>query len=329
VGVIVPFDKDLFEYIRRIIELNWQDSGAHVEFIQIMHRALSEGERDLSDIESMKWALLPGLCCQAAGGNLHWADEIAAAWFLFSAAADIMDNVQDQDAPAPWWGATGPPAALSVATGFFFSASKILNQIYSIKEIQATASEVVEDFHKSFLHMSSGQYLDLIFSEPTLEQYWQIAEAKSGIFLSLACRSGARLATSDSGVVENYSQFGDHIGLLIQVLDDLNEFQISENAILLSGHPVVRRSLPVVYALDVYPPDKRQQLEKCLQRASIDVGAVNEAFELIENSGAVYYLMAEIEHHKSQALSILEEVALEPGSREILKEFVLSMAPLG
>ncbi len=285
-----------------------------------MRRALQPGEgKSVSDgKESSRWALLPGLCCQAAGGDPHWADDVAAAWFLYYVAADLMDSVEDQDEPDGWWADLGPGFALNVASGLFFSASQALNRLYSHKETRAAAATVIENFNNSFLKMCSGQHSDLVQSEPTLEQYWKAASGKSGVFFALACRAGACLVEKDETCLDSYAEFGHQLGLLIQLLDDLEDFHSPNGTDALPDLSALTRSLPLAYALEVYPKEIRVRLREELLASVQNPGAAQEAWDLIEGSGAGLYMLAEMERHRSQALAALQRVnPLDPAGEEL------------
>ncbi len=156
------------------------------------------------DSKVSRWASLPGLCCQAAGGEAEWADDVTLAWLLFYAAADLMDSVQDQDEPDEWWQEKGPGAALAAASGLYFSGSFALDQLNRKEETAQAAPGVITDFYHTFLTMTSGQYQDLTAEAATLEDYWRQAASKSGAFFQLACLAGARLASSDPAILGAY-----------------------------------------------------------------------------------------------------------------------------
>ena len=267
-------------------------------------------------------ALLAGMCCQAAGGKAEWADRVAAAWILFYTAADIMDSVQDQDEPDSWWADIGPAAALSAATGLFFSASSVLYQISEDEFTRKQAPVVIHDFINCLMNMSSGQFTDLRIQEPSLEQYWETASRKSGAFFSLACRSGALLATVDKETLDHYNLFGEHLGLLIQILDDLEDIQFLSQPTSPNRLDKLTRSLPIVYATEMYPPNKSEELKTHLRRALDDHQSAIKAVQLIEDSGAVIFILAEIERYRKIASEhLIAAEALSP-AREILLSYL-------
>ena len=161
----------------------------------IIPRGAAEGIQVEQD--SSKWAILPGLCCQSAGGQAEWANDIAAAWLLFYIAADIMDTVEDLDQPDAWWVEFSPGTAVNLASGLYFTATRVLDRLYRKQPTQKAAADINEKLIDGFLIMCSGQHNDLIRDRFTLDEYWKTSAAKSGQFFGMACWAGARVNSGD------------------------------------------------------------------------------------------------------------------------------------
>ncbi len=291
-----------------------------------MQQAVFGKKGEASSPESLsRWVDLPGLCCQAAGGYPEWADDLTVAWFLFYVAADLMDKVQDEDPPDPWWQETGPGAALGAATGIYFSASLALNRLWVNPTTQAAANEIIQDFYNSFMVMTSGQYRGLIEPTPSLDQYWENAAAKSGSFFGLACRCAARLATADPERLSDYYLFGRHLGLLIQVRDDLDDIQPPDEEGAPGQKLEIARSLAVIYALAVLPPEDGDRLRNTLAAAPHDTQAAAEVIRLLNQSNAALYLMTEMERQRQTALNAIRRAAQPSPAREKLISYLLSI----
>ena len=299
----------LSERIAHNLELLWNYAGAWPDYTQAMRQALSFGRADSDPLGRGYSSLLelPGLCCQAAGGEPDRADDLALAWLLCYAAAHLMDSVQDEDELDAWWKEQGAGFALSAASGLYFSALLALNAVSRHPDTREKAAEVVGDFLRTLIVMGSGQHEDLTRPLLTLEQYWQQAETKSGSFFSLGCRAGARLATNDPAVLSGYTGFGRNFGLLIQITDDLEDVCSPVDCGAPGQKRSFRHSLPVVYALEVLPPEQADRLRRCLQDAPQSLEAAQEAISWVDRSGAADYILVEIERHKGIALSALEQ----------------------
>jgi geranylgeranyl pyrophosphate synthase len=281
-----------------------------------------ESVRGTSEDSLARWVDLPGLCCQAAGGHPEWADDLAVAWLLFYAAADLMDKVQDQDDPEPWWQDLGPGAALSVATGLYFSASLALHQIDYHPDTRAAAQEIVAEMYNSFLVMSSGQYRELITPQPSLEQFWENIAAKSGRFFATACRAAARIVTQERQRLDDFERYGHHLGMLIQIRDDLDDIQPPSDRAAYGQRREIARSLPVVYAQSVLPPADGEHLRECLGLASQDELAAGEVIRLLDKSNAALYLVTEMERHRQIALEAILRAAEPSPARDALENYL-------
>jgi geranylgeranyl pyrophosphate synthase len=276
-------------------------------------RAENEGENDPS-----LWGLLPGWCCQAAGGEARLADPVAAAWLLFYAAAHLMDSLEDQDNPDPWWADMGTGSAINVATGLYFSACLVLQELNSLAVDSQTIQAVTTQVLQPFLVMCSGQYQDLLHPPLTLAQYWRVASAKSGAFFAMACQAGARLATSRSEVLEGFQQFGLHLGLLLQILDDLQDYKELSESRRLANPRSLPRSLPAVYLREVGSAQAIKRFDQLLSQAHISPAAVDELTRIIEQAGGVLYLQVELNKHYDLALAGLDATGSPSNAREAL-----------
>ena len=266
----------------------------------------------------LHWSLLPVLCCGAAGGDAEEALDISAAWLLFYVAAHIFDNVEDLDDPEAWYAEIGPGAAINAACGLFFTASLALNELYEQPEHQTAALEINRAFQQQMMKMSSGQHLDLTLTEINLDQYWKIAEGKSGAFFELACWAGARLICEDVQQLDNYKQFGRHLGLLLQLLDDLRDIRPTTD-----GHPPhqqneLSHSFALAYARSVFSDEQNANLQVALTRSVRDSQSARQVMQTLQSSGVDLYLMTEIEKHRELALKALENAHPTSSYRETL-----------
>ncbi len=175
--------------------------------------------------------------------------------------------------------------------------------------------------------MTAGQHADLSLPEPSLDQCWQIAERKSGLFLALACRAGARLQTADAQRVERCGQFGLHLGILLQIGDDLDGLWASEGARSdLLAWP--RWTLPVAYTMAVSGAVDRDRLRDALRRAPADADAEEQARHLIIAAGAVLYLATEARCHRRRAQEALLQAVPPSAARDELLALLHTYTPL-
>jgi len=288
---------DFRSAIRRIEEL-WVRAGIEAPYREALRSAFVLGGSPAAR-NNLPLGLLVALCCEAAGGEPQRAEWVTAAWRLLGEAVHLLDALEDGDVRIeqhPF----NPAQSLNIATGLMTSASLALSLI----EDPEMALSISQDFYRTGLRMCAGQHADLIENEPALDRCWRIAEAKSGEFFALACRAGARLAGNDPRQIESFSEFGRHLGILVQIGDDVNGLGSSadERGDLAAG----KWGLPVAYAMQVLPASRREALRGLLETAQGERGAEAEARRLIIESGAVLYLCAEAERHRRGGQTALE-----------------------
>lgn len=254
-----------------------------------MRLSLSSGNAQTADAPPRhSWLSLPSLCCQAAGGDPQEADRVAAAWVLLYTAAHLFDSVQDDDPADPWWQALGPGPAINVATGLLTSAWLVLAQLKIQRQV---VQQLIQDFQQTVLRMASGQHLDLTDPRTSLRAAWAIAEAKSGTFFGLACRSGAQLAGAPQQVTDHYGEYGFNLGLIVQIGDDLEDLQAGRSA----------PPLPVAY---------------CREMA---LGA--------DDRGAQLYLATKLAQFRALALNSLDAAGAAQPAKGQLAELICSLVP--
>jgi geranylgeranyl pyrophosphate synthase len=243
----------------------------------------------------------------------EWADEVTLAWLLFYSAADLMDSVQDQDEPDEWWQEQGAGAALAAASGLYFTGSFVLDRLQRKAGNPQVASSVGAAFYQAFMVMTSGQYRDLTAPARTLEDYWRLAEAKSGAFFRLACLAGAQMASSDPSVLAAFADYGLHLGLLIQVMDDLDDIRRLHDLVPTRFIAKIKGSLPFIYAMELSPAHTQKRLLDCLDSADKNRSAVDALVALLDECQAALYVTAEMEKQRGLARASLEQTgALAP-----------------
>ncbi|HEX6291571.1 MAG TPA: polyprenyl synthetase family protein [Herpetosiphonaceae bacterium] len=262
---------------------------------------------------------LAELCCLATGGDRRRTERFALAWKILYTALYMLDSVEDGDVrDAPWaqWGA-GP--AINISTGLLASAGAMLSNLEQTGVGADTAQAVRLDFFQTLLDLTAGQHADLTLQQPTLEQRWRIAQAKSGALFGLACRSGARLANAERGVVDQLSEFGQTLGVLIQIGDDIDGLwaKHGQASDLLAGD---RWTLPVAYAMSVLPAAERERLHRLLRATGTDSGAEAEARSQIVAAGAILYLTTEARRlHRQAHAALLQAVPRSAASDGLLR----------
>lgn len=260
---------------------------------------------------------LPALCNTAVGGSYQNFAWINAGWDLVYLALHLLDKIEDNEISDPIFTLYTPSQLNNIATAILFCAETAFDKIeeagsFPVQRIKSIRSR----FHNVILQMCEGQHQDLSKKQQHLKESWSIAEAKSGIFFALGCFAGARAASDNIPLFSSLEEYGYHLGLMIQIADDLGDLQDS-----FSGQGDIKTgkwSLPIAYAFSVLPDNERERLQRLLDEAKYSLEAEKTAHNIIIASGARIYLFLEAQKHRNKAEAVLKSIEIKPKYRGIL-----------
>jgi geranylgeranyl diphosphate synthase type I len=165
--------------------------------------------------------------------------------------------------------------------------------------------------------MIAGQADDIAFESRgtvTVEQCMAMCAGKTGALLGCAASIGAVLAGAPDATVGALRDFGNHLGLAFQAVDDLLGIWGDPER---TGKPVGsdlrqhKKTLPIVAAL-ASGADEAVQLRAVLSGDVLDDADVAEAAGLVEACGARTWTAARAKAHMDAALGALNRVRMNP-----------------
>ena len=292
--------------------LHKEPNPAYREALTAVLQVLWSGANTAQGSSRISFLPLPSLCARALGKVNETTTAVNAAWVLLYTASNLLDKVEDEETEHPIFAHLSPSVVLNLTTGLILHSERILAELEP--QSGTTRAEVIDALRRKFnqaaLEVCAGQHLDLTVREPGFHEIWEIVDGKSGKFFSLGAYLGARLAAEDAAVVEAFSEMGRRLGILIQIRNDLQDFGGDQD----TGSDLAseKRTLPVLYALQVLPAEERAQLATLLTAAQIDPAAEIAARKMIKSAGAIVYLCLEAEKHYLQARKTLDLLGLEP-----------------
>jgi geranylgeranyl diphosphate synthase type I len=274
--------------------------------------------------------MLTLLCCAAAGGDWQGALPAASSVELIHNFSLIHDDIQDNSAErrgrTTVWKRWGVPQAINTGDALLILAHLAAHRLTAIGVPPDTALAVQRYLDEACLHLTRGQHLDLAFE--TREhvsdvEYMEMIEGKTGALISAAATCGARIAQAESSALDHFRQFGRHLGLAFQILDDILGIW---GAPEVTGKPAGddlrahKKSLPVLFGL--------QQSPAFLQLWSsgrTDEPILVEMTVALEKAGSLEFSRREAEDHTEQALSHLRAAASAGPALDELHNLTLTL----
>ncbi len=267
--------------------------------------------------------LLTLLACHGAGGDWRQALPAAASVELIHNFSLIHDDIQDHSEtrrgrPTVWvrWGAA---QAINAGDALFAVARLAAHGLREVGLAPERALQVLHTLDKACLALTAGQYYDLAFEseeDVSVEAYLRMIGGKTASLLQAAVAAGAQVAGAADEVCQAYGDFGHHLGMAFQVLDDILGIWGSPSV---TGKPTGddlrarKKSLPILLGLARSPTFAR--LWQAQARTQEDLEAMAQT---LLTCGALEEAQQLAQEHTEAALAALERAAPRPPADEAL-----------
>jgi geranylgeranyl diphosphate synthase type I len=257
------------------------------------------------------------LSAQAVDAELDIAVPAAAAVELVHNLSLLHDDVMDGDVERRHrptaWRVFGVPSAILAGDAMLTVAMDTARSHYPA-EVQACLSTAVR-------RLIAGQTADVDFerrAEVSIAEYLDMAGNKTSALMNCACAIGAIAAGAPTQLSDALGEFGEHLGLAFQIVDDLLGIWGSPEV---TGKPALsdlltrKKTLPVLAAMNSDTPAGAELRERYPdEKADIQLLA-----DLTEKAGGREWAIAEADQHLQTALRAIEQAPIAPGTRTILE----------
>jgi geranylgeranyl diphosphate synthase, type I len=290
----------------------------------------SEGKPASGDTGKAVRPALALLCAQAAGGDPEAAVPAAVAVELVHNFSLLHDDVMDRDLmrrhqPAAWT-VFGAADAILAGSALLSLAFQCIAQGSIARGSGALVSEGVRRLNQSVAELCHGQSLDISFEQ---RGHVEIAEsramsaAKTGALFSCACSLGALAGGATAGQVRLLNDFGDHLGLAFQLVDDL---------LGIWGDPAVtgkpahsdlisrKKSLPAVAALNSETAQGEEVARLYRRPEPFQAGELAGIAELMDGAGAREWARRAAADEHTIAVESLAAAGCRPDAEAALRE---------
>jgi geranylgeranyl diphosphate synthase type I len=228
---------------------------------------------------------------------------------------DIIDGDLERRHRSTVWAEFGVGRAIITGDALVTLAFQVLLEAATPARVRAAAR-----LGEATQAMISGQAEDMASEQRAtfgVDECLAMAAGKTGALLSCAACLGAILTGAPEPAVRALADFGGHLGIAFQAVDDILGIW-GEPAV--TGKPtgndlrMRKKTLPVALGLERarYAGD---ELPRLLLGSDLADADVSRTAELLEQCGARRETMAIGESHLQAALRVLDSVRLESGPR--------------
>lgn len=160
--------------------------------------------------------------------------------------------------------------------------------------------------------ISEGEVQQLVNAkDPSVseENYLEVIYKKTGALFEAACETAAVLSEATSEQRQALKQFGYHLGLAFQLIDDALDYEGDAETLgknvgddLAEGKP----TLPLIYAMAHGTPQQADTIAQAIRDG--DIGMLDAVVDIVKETGALDYTIQSANLHADQAIKQLTEL---------------------
>jgi octaprenyl-diphosphate synthase len=189
---------------------------------------------------------------------------------------------------------------------------------------------VINIFSDATNLIAEGEVMQLInCNDPDTseESYFQVIERKTAKLFEVATQAGTALATNETNYISAMKQYGLHLGIAYQLIDDALDYSSSAEEMgknmgndLMEGKP----TLPLIYALRKGKPSEVTLIREAIQAGSTE--RLTDIIEIIESTQAIEYTANAAKQHAQIATKMLASIPESPYRQALhtLADFVVA-----
>lgn len=168
------------------------------------------------------------LAAELVGGNAHLVAVAGAAVDLVHNFSLLHDDIEDDSATrrgrSTVWTFAGVPQAINTGDGMYTLARLAMHRLTRASVADQLVVAAMAELDEACMRLVEGQYLDMRFEsrgDVTLDEYVTMASGKTAAMFAAPFAIGALVGGANSDVVDAFREYGRHVGMAFQVLDDV------------------------------------------------------------------------------------------------------------
>jgi len=223
---------------------------------------------------------------------------IHTATLLHDDVVDESDLRRGKDSANAVW---GNAASVLVGDYLYSSAFEMM--------VRTDNMRVMSILSKTTTLIAEGEVLQLLnCNNPatTEEKYLEVISRKTAILFSTATQLGAVLAKADPATEAALADYGQHLGIAFQLIDDALDYTSTQDELgknlgddLAEGKP----TLPLIYAIENGSKEQADTVIAAIKEGNRD--SFNEVYEIVKATKAITYTEQRADEEAQKAIDAL------------------------
>ena len=175
--------------------------------------------------------------------------------------------------------------------------------------------------------LAAGEILQLSNVQNQLiseDVYYQIINSKTAALFEACAKIGALSASASEQAVLDAAKFGQYIGMIFQIRDDIFDYFDSAQIGKPTGNDMAegKLTLPVIYALNSTNDDSMMNLARKVKAGTVSPDEISCLVEFTKRNGGIEYAERKMEEIAKDALIFIDQYAKEKAIKDALTAYL-------
>ena len=175
--------------------------------------------------------------------------------------------------------------------------------------------------------LAAGEILQLSNVQNQLiseDVYYQIINSKTAALFEACAKIGALSASAPEQAVLDAAKFGQYIGMIFQIRDDIFDYFDSVQIGKPTGNDMAegKLTLPVIYALNSTNDDSMMNLARKVKAGTVSPDEISCLVEFTKRNGGIEYAERKMEEIAKDALIFIDQYAKEKAIKDALTAYL-------
>ena len=194
---------------------------------------------------------------------------------------------------------------VAVLVGDYILSTALLNVSFTGHQ------DIIQNLAELGRTLSNGEILQLTNiqnQEISEEVYYQVIRQKTAALFESCSAVGALSVGATPEQVEQAKKFGQNIGIIFQIRDDIFDYYDSKEIGKPTGNDMAegKLTLPVIYALNKYPLESMLTLAKKVKSGTVNTDEIAVLVEFAKTSGGIEYAEQRMNYFADEARKYID-----------------------
>ena len=210
---------------------------------------------------------------------------------------------------------------VAVLVGDFILSTALLHVSYTGNQ------RIIEYLAELGRTLAAGEVLQLSNiqnQEISEDVYYQVIKQKTAALFEACAAIGALSAGATDEEVQRAKQFGQNLGIIFQIRDDIFDYYDSKEIGKPTGNDMMegKLTLPVIYALNNTNFEAMHTLARKVKAGTINPDEIAVLVEFTKQQGGIDYAERRMEEISQLCMDYIKETVSDPAIKESLTAYV-------